>query len=395
MLKSMKNDRAGWNVVFKALIGEMREDDARFRSWMDSSDDNKKLYAQLTGKKRIKNTGYDKRKCWDNISDILGFGPQRRFSFLPFRRVRKLVACLVTVLSVSIGIGVWVRERPKVDDSLEISQTEKKDAFEPGTKKAYLQFSEGEIIDLGEPFKKENEDGTVISNDANGVVSFQKEERKNKKVVQQTIYVPKGGEYQLQLVDGTNVFLNSKTQLLFPGYFEGEKREVELLSGEAYFDVKKEAKPFVVKTRDMEIEVLGTTFNVNAYTDNTSTHTTLVRGKVRIRLPDKPIVYVLSPSDDFSMDRVLNRISVRKVDTRLYTAWVKGEFIFRNRRLDDIFVQLSRWYDCKIEYVNPAIKSMRFTGSAEKARTLDYLLNQIQAVTDVKYRREGEKIVLY
>ena len=191
MLKSMKNDRAGWNVVFKALIGEMREDDARFRSWMDSSDDNKKLYAQLTGKKRIKNTGYDKRKCWDNISDILGFGPRRRFSFLPFRRVRKLVACLVTVLSVSIGIGVWVRERLKVDDSLEISQTEKKDAFEPGTKKAYLQFSEGEIIDLGEPFKKENEDGTVISNDSNGVVSFQKEERKNKKVVQQTIYVPK------------------------------------------------------------------------------------------------------------------------------------------------------------------------------------------------------------
>jgi Fe2+-dicitrate sensor, membrane component len=250
------------------------------------------------------------------------------------------------------------------------------------------------MIDLSESFEVKKEDGTIISNNSQGIISFQKTKPVKKTIEQQTIYVPKAGEYELVLSDGSKVYLNSESQLTFPSYFEGDTRHVELL-GEAYFEVKKDEKPFIIQTPDLIIEVLGTSFNVNAYKTNPYVNATLVEGSIRIHLPDNQETFLLNPEHNFQLDKLSDEISVQQVNTDIYTAWVKGEFVFRNQPLTEIFAQLERWYDFRIIYESPDIEKMRFTGSAEKVRPLNYLLDQIQAVTDIQYRPEGDKIILY
>jgi ferric-dicitrate binding protein FerR (iron transport regulator) len=167
------------------------------------------------------------------------------------------------------------------------------------------------------------------------------------------------------------------------------------LTGEAYFEVKKGDTPFIVKTPEAQITVTGTSFNVNAYQDSKMFQTTLVEGSVQINMSDKPDTYTLRPGNNFTLSKNSDEISIQKVNTDRYTSWMRGELIFRNQPLDDIFTSLKRWYDFEIEYNSPAIRTMRFSGSVEKKRPLDYFLNQIQTVTEIRYKAEGEKIILY
>jgi ferric-dicitrate binding protein FerR (iron transport regulator) len=268
-----------------------------------------------------------------------------------------------------------------------------KDIFEPGSKKAYLLLAGTEVIDLSEPFEISREDGTLISNNRE-LVSFKNEKPLKKPATQHTLHVPKGGEYELLLSDGSKVYINAESQLSFPSHFNGDTRHVELI-GEAFFEVKKDTKPFIVETADIKIEVFGTSFNVNAYRNNPYVNATLVDGSIKVDLVGSPASFTLTPKDNFSLDKLSHKLSIEPVNTDIYTAWIRGEFVFRNQALADIFSQLERWYDFTILYENPAIQSIRFTGSAEKARPLDYLLNQIQSVTDIRYRSEGEQIILY
>lgn len=275
-----------------------------------------------------------------------------------------------------------------------IAEGEMSKNLEHGSTNAYLQSSRGQSIDLSETFQIEKEDGAIISNDTLGIVSFEKNNSDVKEIESHTIYVPKGGEYELILADGSRVHLNSETHLTFPSYFDGDRRQVEL-TGEAFFEIKKSSRPFIVQTASMHIEVLGTTFNVSAYQDELFTNTTLVEGSVRVYTQNEDSSFSLKPGDNLHMDKVSNDVFIQKVNTDIYTAWVKGEFMFRNQPLNDIFTQLARWYDFTIEYEDPAIRDMKFTGSAEKVRSLDYLLTLIGSVTNLKYRQNGNHIIMY
>lgn len=392
MMTIGKNNFPGWELLLKVLSGELSEKDPAFQHWLAENDENRKLYLQLKGKGKRQRLPFDKDKAFDNISDILDLNIRRRIPFYQNPGFRYAASFLALVF---IGLSAYLALRTTngAPTAIEYARVEK-NIFDPGTKKAYLLSSQGETLDLSETFERKNNDGTIISNKSEGVVCFQQSEPTKKKVEQHTIYVPKGGEYELLLADGSKVYLNSETRLVFPSHFEGDTRLVEL-TGEAYFEVKKGAQPFIVKTPDMHIRVLGTSFNVNAYLDNLSANTTLVEGSVQINVPNKPGSYQLTPENNFSIDKSSSEVSIQKVNTEIYTAWVKGEFVFRNQPLGDIFAQLARWYDFEIEYERQNIPGLRFTGSAEKARSLDYLLEQIQSVTDIKYKNEGDKIILY
>lgn len=392
MLEIGKNNFSQWELLLKVLSGEMPENDPAFQRWLKENKKNRKLYRNLMGKSRNNGISFDKDKMFNNISDTIGLDVRKRILFYQKKWV-KYVASFFALVSVGLSSYFILNNHNDTPTSIEYVKTEK-NIFEPGSKKAYLLSSKGETIDLSESFELKNEDGTTISNKSEGIVHFQQNEAVKKKVEQHTIYVPKGGEYELLLADGSKVFLNSESKLVFPSHFEESTRQVEL-TGEAYFDVKKDSKPFIVKTSGMQIEVLGTSFNVNAYPDNASINTTLVEGSVKVHVPNNPETFVLVPENNLTLHKSSNEISIQKVNTEIYTAWVKGEFVFRNQPLNEILTQLARWYDFTIEYENPAIKTMRFTGSAEKIRSLDYLLNQIQYVTEIKYKNEEDKIILY
>lgn len=386
MLKIQKNNIDKWELLLKVLSEEMPEDDMQFQRWLNEDTENEKLFRSLKEGEHNEEL-FDKDLVFNYISNKLCLNTERRTSFYQ-KKWFKYAVSSVAVIALCIAGGYFTFHENTISEKTE------KNIFDPGSKKAYLLSVKGEKIDLSESFEVKKEDGTVISNNSQGIVSFQRTTPVRKTIEQQTIYVPKSGEYELILSDGSKVFLNSESQLTFPSYFEGDIRYVELL-GEAYFEVKKDGKPFIVKTPDLAIEVLGTSFNVNAYKTNPYVNATLVEGSIQIHLPETQKTFLLKPEHNFRLDKLSDEIFVQQVNTDIYTAWVKGEFVFRNQPLTEIFAQLERWYDFRIIYENPEIGKMRFTGSAEKVRPLNFLLEQIEAVTDIHYRPEGDKIILY
>lgn len=391
MLTVYKNNFAEWKILMQVLSEEIPEKDPLFQEWLTSDVENEKLYRTLKGEIKDKEMRFDQDKVYANISEILSFKKAKT----PFYKKPWLGYASAVMLLISMGMATYlISGKTDTEPAPVATEPIEKNLFDPGSKKAYLLSSKGETIDLSESFQLEKEDGTVVSNNTSGVISFENSETPKKEVEQQTIYVPKSGEYTLWLADGTKVYLNSETRLTFPSYFDGDTREVELL-GEAYFEVQKSAKPFIVHTANQQVEVLGTTFNVNAYQDDLHINTTLVEGSVQIltQFDSKPVT--LTPGQQLRLDKASGETSVQKVNTEIYTAWVKGEFVFRNQPLGEILSQLARWYDFTVEFKDLSIRDMKFTGSAEKKRTLDYLLNQIKTVTDIKYRDEGAKIIFY
>jgi ferric-dicitrate binding protein FerR (iron transport regulator) len=338
MLQVEKNIYTQYELLLGVLCGEIDEKHPEFQRWINQDIENRNLYQMLKGKKQVQinDLQFNKTQVFDNISYILGLNIQNKkplYRSIWFNYVASLI--LVAILGITGYYSYRTIQDRTTDDS-------------------------------------------ILSED----------------VVFHTIYVPIGGMYELLLSDSTKVFLNSDTKLVFPNYFSGETRQVEL-TGEAFFEVKKDAMPFVVKTSEMQITVTGTSFNVNAYADNTLINTTLVKGSVYVNVPEKPETYILRSGDNFSLSKQTDEISIQKVDTERITSWMRGELIFRNQPLEEIFATLKKWYDFEIEYNNPAIKTMRFTGSVEKQRPLYYFLNQIQIVTEIKYSNEGVKIILY
>ena len=386
-MKIQKNSIDKWELLLKVLSEEIPEDDRDFQHWLQEDTENRKLYRSLKESGQ-NDTLFDKDKVFNNISGKLCLNTERKAP-LHQKKWFKYAVSSIAVITLCIAGGYFTFH----ENTTPPEKTEK-NIFDPGSKKAYLLSMKGEKIDLSQSFEVKKEDGTIISNNNQGVISFQKTTPAKKTIEQQTIYVPKSGEYELVLSDGSKVFLNSESQLTFPSYFEGDTRHVKLL-GEAYFEVKKDRKPFIIQTAYLTIEVLGTSFNINAYKTNPYVNATLVEGCIRIHLSENQETFLLKPEHNFRLDKLSDEISVQQVNTDVYTAWVKGEFVFRNQPLTEIFTQLERWYDFRIIYKSPDIGNMRFTGSAEKGRPLNYLLNQIQSVTDVKCIINNDEIILY
>ena len=212
------------------------------------------------------------------------------------------------------------------------------------------------------------------------------------KPVFHTISAPVGGEYHFTLADGTMVWLNSSSRLTFPTRFTGDTREV-LAEGEVYFDVQHdENKPFIVRVNDMSVRVLGTKFCISAYPENEGIMTTLVQGAVQVTSGDNQVV--LKPGYQAVVDQRSGAISQRAVELSLYTSWVRGVFEYENMELDDIVVQLARWYDVQFTFSASEYKKRRFTGVVRKYEDLNGVLDMIEKTTNVKFIINGRNVTI-
>lgn len=266
----------------------------------------------------------------------------------------------------------------------------------PGAERAVLKLFDGKTVVLdstsgnmliarGENVRVEVDSNRLLRYSREDTVVTSREERKNE------LIVPRGGEYQIVLADGTRVWLNSATKLIFPQNFTGKERRV-MLSGEAFFDVARdENKPFIVETSRMDVKVLGTRFNVNAYTDNEVVSTTLVDGSVEVASgTQKPIM--LEPGEQAYGEA--GELEKREVNIRLYTSWIDGRFMFNNVELEEIAKQISRWYDVEIFFTNENVKRTRFTGGMVKFKPLDDLIRMIESTSPVRFSVKGKTIVI-
>lgn len=263
--------------------------------------------------------------------------------------------------------------------------------IDPGVWQAELIISDGSKVLLSDNMEI-NDQGTIVKNESEKGLSYGEVEEENETVTYHTINVPLGQEFAVALSDGTNVHLNSGSSLTYPVPFSKEKREVTF-HGEGYFDVKSSSVPFVVNSMPFDIEVLGTAFNFSTYENDQHAVATLVNGSILIKREEGK-THKLEPGHQYLFNKESGKSYDYEVDTDIYTSWVRGEFKFRDMRLEVIMKRLSRWYNCDVIYEKPFLKELRFSGSAEKTRPLSYALDMIEHVTDIEFVIEDNKVIV-
>jgi len=302
------------------------------------------------------------------------------------------------LLLIAISLFFYTNRTPINKLALKVVEPKKAAAILPGDDKAILTLSDGTEIILehakngilanqaGVSIQKTS-DGKLLysfSNSANTVTPKTKEN-----VIYNKIETPIGGKYQVNLPDGSKVWLNSSSSLRFSALFNGDTREVEL-SGEAYFDVSKnKSKPFRVITKDQIVEVLGTQFNINSYSDEGPIKTTLIEGSVKIIYKDK--VVLLSSGQQFQPKELVT--AVVEADTEEVVAWKDGYFVFKNEDIKSIMRKLSRWYNVEVSY-SGNIPEVGFGGNISRSKDISEVLDVLQLTNAIHFKVEGRRITV-
>jgi len=203
------------------------------------------------------------------------------------------------------------------------------------------------------------------------------------------------------LADGSTVKMNSGSSLKYPDHFTADTRDV-YLSGEAFFDVKKDPKhPFIVHTEQLAVKVLGTAFDVKAYHNDAFTETTLIRGSVAISLTNNTKqTFILKPNDKFTLAggkagmSQVTHFSGTGTDKVMETAWTNHELIYKNNRFDEIARLFERWYDVKITFKEADLKTVKFTGHVDK-ETIIEALNVLKLIENFNYSIKGKNVYIY
>ncbi len=369
------------------------EEAQELAEWRKKDAANNSLYLKLRNSQNFKHwlserKDVDVEKGWSKVRTELK-KKSRRIVLEKFSRI----AAVIIIPLLIAGIAYFYFDK-QVDrnKSNQFQYTQ----IKPGSSKATLILGNGRsmLLDSANIMTVTEVDGTAIEK-KKGEISYQKsEELSSQELVYNTINVPVGGEYRLILSDGTKVYLNSMTTLKYPVQFGQGKREVEL-AGEAYFDVEKDAaKPFVVHTKDTKVQVLGTSFNVNAYENSKNTVTTLVEGIVKLsHARNGEYEQILKPNEQAVMDNLSGEIELHNVDVTNYTSWKDGKLVFYDMRLDDIMALLTRWYSAEVFYMNPDVKNIRFSGSLDKYDEIGKFIDIIKASQKVNVEVHDDTIL--
>ena len=295
-------------------------------------------------------------------------------------------AGVAAVILLCVAGVVWqqFRNRHEMERVCEILARE----YRPASDKAMLIVGDASY-DLGE-----KEDlhldiaGGRIENEGRERLKYSADDRT--RAVENRLVVPRGGFYSVCLEDGSVVTLNAESELVYPSVFDEECREVSL-RGEAFFEVAhEENRPFYVRVNGYRIQVLGTRFNVSAYADEPLHHTTLVEGSVRILSESAPDAEILlHPGEQFSREVATERSQVSRVDTKRFTSWMEGVFVFENSSLGEVLRSVSRWYDFRYEITDPTLEKYTFSGQISMKGTSDYLFRVLhEAYIPVTLRYE-------
>ena len=368
-------------LILKYLQGKLAEEEKRqLDEWL-KDDRNKKLFSRLVNKQRIlvkmeRLDEYDWEKSWKVMEKKLH--ERKKFSWKYWGMVASLLGIVL--------LGTWVfMEKNEKKSPVVVMR-----GVEPGGVFAELVLPDGKIVELNKDSNNLflGESGKVLRNE-NGVLFLTQDSVQLQKVGYSEIRTPRGGEYQVVLPDNSIVWLNADSKLRFPLTFSGIERRV-FASGELYFQVAKDSlSPFRIEVEGLyEVEVLGTEFNVRAYSDLPSA-TTLVDGRVLIR--DKGTKVVLKPGEQ-AVKGKHGEVVVREVDVAPYIAWKQGYFLFEDERLEDILNELARWYDVNIFFENSSVREERFSVDMPRHESFEEVLRLIEQTRSIQIEIEGNNV---
>jgi transmembrane sensor len=281
-----------------------------------------------------------------------------------------------------------------VNSQSEIQPIIVSNSIQTGSDKATLTLENGIEV----PLKKEQSFVAAHATSNGEELIYDTQKNTTSEIAYNYLTIPRGGQFQLKLADGTKVWLNSETKLKYPIAFrEGQTRQVELLYGEAYFKVSPSSNhngsKFNVKTKLQDVEVLGTEFNIKAYQNDNNIYTTLVEGKVVINRMDK--VQHLSPNQQAILNRDDNKLAIINIDVYNEISWKDGLFSFKGKPLKEIVTVLSRWYDIEFEFDNENLEKVKFNGVLLKKQSIEEILTIIKETEFINtYEITGKKIIL-
>ena len=313
---------------------------------------------------------------------------------------------IAAAILIAIGFGFYFYSN--TDFSSQYAKQEAVQDIAPGGNKAILTLSDGQKIILADAEYGElaNQSGIKITKAADGQLIYEsihpegsKKAPHSAKVAYNRIETPRGGQYEIILPDKSRVWLNSLSSLRYPTYFNGKERRVEL-TGEAYFEVAhNKSLPFKVETNNQIVEVLGTQFNINSYTEEPSTKTTLIEGSVKVFQSSSNQYETLAPGQQSILTKGDKLSKINKAQIAEAIAWKNKLFHFENSNIEVVMRQLSRWYDVEVEYEGK-IPEVKLSGEIYRNTNATKVLD-ILSFFNIKYRIEelpggktGKKIII-
>ena len=372
------NDEKTW--LRAILEGKVKPgDEAWDRIWRERDFWRVRRALKEVGMMERGNLEFDREKMWRAIEAYRGEGRNARG-----RHQRWYWAAAVILPLLVVGGTLyfsWQKPKQQVVARAEV--------IESGSSRATLVMAGGERVDLASLTDTLLRQGEVeIRLDSSRGVTYQAGDAKVNKVEYNKIIVPRKGEYQLMLADGSKVYLNSESELRFPTSFPGKERRV-YLKGEGYFEVAANAeKPFIVTVGETDVRVLGTKFNIKNYQDEQSIVATLVEGTICLSISSLP----MRPGQQSIFNKSTHENIIREVDTKLYTAWKDGRFIFKSAPLESILKQLSRWYDIYFEYEDENLKNLPFSGNVRKYEDGNIILELLKSTGRINFIQNGKII---
>lgn len=320
------------------------------------------------------------------IDDVKTGVPDRKPHRMLQPGLRRWIAVAAMLTGILLGAYLLLHK----DHPEELSKVEKTDV-QPGRNGAILTLANGKQIALdstGNGMLNPDSDTKIIKQD--GELSYAPGAVSGQHPSYNSLSTPKGRQFQVRLADGTQVWLNAESTIRYPTFFEGNERNVEV-TGEVYFEVAANAKmPFKVKLGQMEVQVLGTHFNINGYGDENDVKTTLLEGRVKVSKPGASVL--LKPGQQAKLKRSEDISVIDDIDLEQVVAWREGNFHFDNSDLHSIMRQLARWYDIDVQY--EADVSTHFGGNISRNVTLSKVLEMLQETGTVNFEIKGRTVIV-
>ena len=377
------------SIIWKKVNSKLTEQETNdLQNWIGNKQERKdyvdKVYSFFKTGSKIKTKDIDVGKAKQKVSFHIFVVPKIKVVF-------KIAAVFIGIVSIVFFL-------PRINKDSLTTENEVKIVPEKGLATIVLSDGSRHYLDKENP-QELKEKGAVILNSGNKL-DYNAEVLSNKQLKGLTaryniLNIPKGGEFFLRLSDGTKVWLNCETTFTCPLQFGDNERKVELV-GEAYFEVEHNPeKPFKVVIGGQVIEVLGTKFNVNAYSDNSKSSTTLVEGLVKININGGKEDVLLKPGFQCAVNKEDQSNLVSKVDVRKVIGWREGYYMFEDATLEEMILIFSRWYDFTFIFKNDYARMLRFTGRLKRTDNFEDILTIIENANEVNFEVKEKNVIFY
>ena len=345
-------------------------------------DQAKYILARFQKEKKRQNDD-DVRNVWLNIQARI-LNPPRKVRYL-----NVWLAAASILLIIGIGAGILFRIFQPRDTIVNYASITK---MEPAGNEVKLILSDNSVKRFGakDPAIKYNQHGEILVDSKTLANAISNPNKSDRETFNQLI-VPKGKRSSLTFSDGTRLYLNSGSQVIYPVTFNKKSREI-YIRGEAYLEVAHNADwPFIVKTDHLDVKVLGTEFDIKSYPDE-NTSVVLVKGSVQAIVKSRKTV--MKESELFTLDNADGKTSLGKTNVLEYVSWKDGWMYCTNERIDNIARKLSRYYDVKIQFNDDQVKGMTLTGKLDLKTECQEILNVISFIAPVDYKMIDGNIIL-